>query len=653
MKRRVPRVKRKTRPRKSLRNVLIVWFLLFSIVPLAFITGYSLIKYEQAIDQELSQRLKGNAREIVVMLSEFESTLLKENEVHRTDRALAYYLSADNDTRARQLLTKWLVSGLAQRMWLYSADARLRIALYEEDSGRVASKSNLESGDVELNEAFLSKLQGKDYMGLIDIHVDPAKGSKSGKWDSRIDLVVFSKVKNAQGRVVGYLEEVITMDDSFQQSLSNRMNTEIFFFQVDKENVVATHDDLMLYKSDTFAQKIQEGDQRFFDLNVRETPYKFLLERLKWGNEEMVLGLGASKQAARAVLKNVNLAFFSVVGFVVFLLVILSLVISKVVLKPIYDVLTAIEKSDYSKGLVEVPETNNTELGLLARSFNKLSRRTYESQQALQENVKELEQANSEIKDAQARLVHAAKMASLGQLVAGVAHELNNPIGFIYSNMTHLREYSEKLIHLLEVAEKDPKSLPKAKEDAELDFIKEDLPKLIASCEDGARRTRDIVVGLRNFSRLEESSIREVDVHEGLSKTLELLSGELKNRIKVVKDFGEIPKIMAYPGELNQVFMNILSNAAQAIEGEGEIRVTTKKVKGGMIEIAIQDTGRGMSKDIAEKVFDPFFTTKTLGKGTGLGLSISYGVIQKHGGEILVESEVGKGTTFRIHLPVK
>ena|GEM_PF-838170 len=647
-------MRKKRRPRKSLRNVLIVWFLLFSIVPLAFITGYSLVKYEQAIDQELSQRLRGNAREISVMLDEFEATLRKENEAHRTDRTLAYSLSTGNDTRARALLKNWLVSGLAQRMWLYSSDARLKIALYEEESGQVASKPNLESGDVELNQDFLDKLGSKDVMGLVDFHVERLKGRSTRKWDSRIDLVLFSKVKNAQGRIVGYLEEVITMDSNFLQSLRNRMNTEIFFFQTDKDTVVATHDDLMLYKSDTFAKELQEGnkEQKFFDLNVREVPYKFLLKRLHWGDEEIILGLGASKQAARAVLKNVNLAFFSVAGFIVVLLVVLSLVISKVILRPIYDMLNTIDQSDYSKGIVEVAESNNTELGLLAKSFNDLGRRTYESQQALRANVKELEGANSEIKEAQTRLVHAAKMASLGQLVAGVAHELNNPIGFIYSNMAHLKEYSEKLISLLDIAEKDPAQLPRAKEEADLEFIKKDLPKLIASCEDGARRTRDIVLGLRNFSRLEESQVKEVDVREGLSKTLELLSGELKNRIKVIKDFGDIPKIMAYPSELNQVFMNILSNAAQAIEGEGEIRVSTHLTKNKMVEIAISDTGKGMSKETAEKVFDPFFTTKTLGQGTGLGLSISYGVIQKHGGEILIDSEVGKGTTFRIILPV-
>jgi len=644
-------VSKKRRPRKSLRSVLIIWFLLFSVVPLAFITGYSLIKYEQAIDQELSQRLKGNAREISVMLGEFESTLFRENENHRSDRTLSYFLSTGNEGRARQLLKKWIISGLAQRMWLYSADARLKIALYEEASGQVGSKSNLESGDVEITEGFLNRLGDKDAMGLVDIHVDPGKNKK--KPDVRIDLVVFSKVKDNQGRVVGYLEEVISMDREFLQSLRNRMNTEIFFFQLNKESVASTHEDLILYSAETFAKELKEGDQPFFDLNVREVPYKFLLKPLSWGDEKIILGLGASKEAARAVLKNINLAFYSVAGFIVILLTVLSLVISKVVLKPIYDVLNAIEKSDYSKGLVEVPENSTTELGLLAKSFNELSRRTYESQKALQVNVKELEAANYEIKEAQTRLVHAAKMASLGQLVAGVAHELNNPIGFIYSNMSHLREYSEKLIQLLEKAESDPKNLQKYKEEADLEFIKKDLPKLIASCEDGARRTRDIVVGLRNFSRMEESSLQSMDVCEGLNKTLELLKGELKNRITVEKDFQKVPPIMAYPGELNQVFMNILSNAAQAIDGEGVIRVGVKTVEKDRIEISISDSGKGMTKETVEKVFDPFFTTKTLGKGTGLGLSISYGVIQKHGGEILVESDLGKGTTFHILLPFK
>lgn len=639
-------------PNKSLRNVLIIWFLLFSIVPLAFITGYSLVKYEQAIDEELAKRLTGNAREIVVMLGEFESTLKKENEFHRADRTLIYYLSTGNYTKSRELLSKWVVSGLAQRMWLYSADGRLEVAIYEQESGEVSSKSNLESGDVELTEGFLKKLGSDDSMGLVDINVESLKG-RSRKFSGQLDLVIFSRVKNAQGKTVGYLEEVVTWNEGFLQSLKNRMNTEVLMYLEGKEQIVSTNDDLMLYKPETFNSELAAGDKHYFDLNVREEPYKFMLKSMSWGEDKLVLGLGASKSAAKTVLKNVNFAFYSVVGFIVVLLIVLSLVISKVVLRPIYDVLTAIERSDYSKGLVEVAENNNTELGLLAQSFNKLSRRTFESQKALQEKVKELEVANSEIKDTQTRLVHAAKMASLGQLVAGIAHELNNPIGFIFSNMAHLREYSQKLLNLIDVATKHPENLEREKKEADLDYIEKDLPKLIASCEDGARRTKDIVLGLRNFSRLEEAQIKEIDIHEGLSDTLDLLRGELKNRIQVHKEFGQLPKVRVYASEINQVFMNILSNAAQAIDGNGDIYVKTRTLSKDRIEVSIRDSGKGMSKETMEKIFDPFFTTKTLGQGTGLGLSISYGVVEKHGGEIQVDSEPGKGTEFRVILPVQ
>jgi two-component system NtrC family sensor kinase len=207
-------------------------------------------------------------------------------------------------------------------------------------------------------------------------------------------------------------------------------------------------------------------------------------------------------------------------------------------------------------------------------------------------------------------------------------------------------------LHLIDVAEHEPQKLDKEKDRADLQYIIKDLPKLITSCEDGARRTRDIVLGLRNFSRLEEAQLKEVDLHEGLDNTLKLLSGELKNRVRVERKYGKVPKVTCYPSQLNQVFMNVLSNAAQAVEDDGEIVIATKKLSGGRVEVSIRDNGKGMSKATAEKIFDPFFTTKALGSGTGLGLSISYGVIQKHGGEILVSSELGEGTEFRIILPV-
>ncbi|MEO0336938.1 MAG: ATP-binding protein, partial [Pseudomonadota bacterium] len=305
------------------------------------------------------------------------------------------------------------------------------------------------------------------------------------------------------------------------------------------------------------------------------------------------------------------------------------------------------------KGGVKIESDNDTELGMLVDSFNEMSEKIHRSQKDLKDKISQLESANLQIKETQARLIHSGKMASLGQLVAGVAHELNNPIGFIYSNMTHLREYSEKLVDLVGVAEKDSASLSSAKEDADFDYIVEDMPRLITSCEDGARRTRDIVLGLRNFSRLEEAQLKEVNIEDSLKNTLHLLTGELKNRIQVVEEFSGIPEVTCYPSQLNQVFMNILSNAAQAIEGEGTITIRTKEMSAGQVSVEIEDTGKGMDDETRVKIFDPFFTTKGLGTGTGLGLSISYGVIQKHNGEIKVESEPGNGTKFTILLPTE
>ena len=640
--------------RKSIRTILVVCLLLFSVVPVAAITLYSLLKYEQAIDQELSTRLSGNAREISVILGEFQNGLLAESRQVSNDKALAYYLGANNIPQSRAMLTRWFGGSVAHRIWVFNRDARLAIALYRDDRKQVRRRENLENV-VEIGEPLLQAFAKRDDMLLFDITREPAgtgKKPSSGRRPARMELSIFAKIKNAQGRLIGYVEEALTLDESVLRNIRNRLGAEIFFFQPGKPIIVATNEDLALYQADVFAPHLKEDG--FFEFNLRGDPYRLMLKELKWGDNTFALGLGVSKSAARAVLKNVNVAFYGVVLGIVFLLIVLSFIASKMLLTPIYDVLNAIESADFDKGNLKVPTDNETELGLLAEGFNHLSMRTFDTQQALKAKIQELEGANDEIRETQAKLVHTAKMASLGQLVAGVAHELNNPIGFIYSNMTHLREYSERLLHLVDVAEHEPEKLEKEKDRADLKFIVKDLPKLISSCEEGARRTRDIVLGLRNFSRLEEAQIKEVDLHQGLENTLSLLSGELKNRVKVAKHFGKLPKVECYPSQLNQVFMNVLSNAAQSIENkEGQIDLTTRRLEGDRVEICIRDNGKGMSKATLEKIFDPFFTTKGLGSGTGLGLSISYGIIEKHGGEILVTSEPGVGTEFRIILPVR
>lgn len=633
--------KQRRRPRKSLRTLLMMWLILFSVVPLAFITGYSLVKYEQAIDQELGQRLRANFREIQVILSEFEVELVERNKRHAADKMLAFHMSTGQVAKARELVTSWMNDSFASQVSVFSNDGRLEIALFRGEGGKIERFNKMEGGDVYLSQNFLEKGTKAEGVAQTDF-------SKSGT----LDLIAFSSILNSKGDVVGYIEEVVKIDKSFLGGLKNRLGLEIVFFDKKGESLVSSHDDLYQYKGAFFTGLLAKVGENLFELNIRSVPFGFIIQPIDWGVDELYVSLGASKRAAKEVLKNVNFAFFSVVGTIAVLLVFLSFFISRILLRPLNELVASIETLDLESGPTEIKTNSETELGVLTESFNELTERVHSAQGELKENIRKLESANRENIETQAKLVHAAKMAGLGQLVAGIAHELNNPISFIYSNMTHLREYSEKLVSLIKKADRKT-DLTKEKQEIEYDYITKDLPKLIGSCEDGARRTRDIVIGLRNFSRLEEAVIKEVDVHEGINATLALLKGEFKSRIEVVKNYGELPKILCYPSQLNQVFMNILANAAHAIDTEGKITISTELLDGKRIKIEIKDTGRGMDAETTQKVFDPFFTTKDVSQGTGLGMSISYGIVQKHGGEIQVESKPGVGTSFVILLPVR
>jgi signal transduction histidine kinase len=286
-------------------------------------------------------------------------------------------------------------------------------------------------------------------------------------------------------------------------------------------------------------------------------------------------------------------------------------------------------------------------------------------EQRVQERTQALESANSELtgaidnlKAAQSQLVHSEKMASLGQLVAGVAHELNNPIGFIYANFPHLENYTHDLIALIEELRSLPvdaaqKAVIEKKIKAiDLDFIKEDTLKIIRSGKSGASRIKEIVSSLRSFSRLDEAELKSVILEDGINDTLAILQHHIKNRIEVVKDYQLNQPVMCRAGQINQVFMNIIYNAIQAMDGPGNLRIATRQ-DGEFAIISVADSGKGIPPEIIDKIFDPFFTTKKIGEGTGLGLSISYGIVEKHGGLIEVKSKVGTGTEFTIRIRMK
>lgn len=298
---------------------------------------------------------------------------------------------------------------------------------------------------------------------------------------------------------------------------------------------------------------------------------------------------------------------------------------------------------------------------------SKVQERTVE----LKESNQELNKTLTNLKMAQSKLVESEKMASLGQLTAGVAHEINNPINFVASNVMPLRrdildifsivdKYEDLKEKSTEQLEATLEEIEEFKEDLEYSYLKEEIEQLLQGITEGANRTTEIVRGLKNFSRLDENDLKVADVNEGLQSTLVLLQNKTKHSLKLITEYGGIPKIECLPGKLNQVFMNIISNAIQAVEerdmGDGEqptVVVSTSLLNQENIEVRISDNGIGMPEHVKSRIFEPFFTTKDVGVGTGLGLSIVFRIINKHNGNIKVNSEPGKGTEFIITLPVK
>jgi len=300
------------------------------------------------------------------------------------------------------------------------------------------------------------------------------------------------------------------------------------------------------------------------------------------------------------------------------------------------------------------------------RAEEKLKEYSQNLEKMVEERTAELKKAITDLQNTQSQLLQSEKMASIGQLAAGVAHEINNPVGFVKSNLGTMNEYREdlmKLLHhyqILEAAldkefhgngyiQKAREGIQSVKDEIDLDFIMDDYANVINESLEGMARVAKIVVDLKDFAHLDKAELEHVNINEGIESTLNIVWNEIKYKAEVIKDLGNIPLVKCYPQRLNQVFLNILVNAAQAIEEKGEIRITTRE-DNGYTEIRISDTGKGIPPEVLPKIFDPFFTTKEVGKGTGLGLNMAYNIIQKHEGTIDVESEVGKGTTFIIRL---
>ena len=371
------------------------------------------------------------------------------------------------------------------------------------------------------------------------------------------------------------------------------------------------------------------------------------------------------KQADIQLRKAQDLRLLIILGSLVLsttLATILAILTSRAIAFPLQKLTKVAQQvTQESNFSLRVPVTSGDEVGILALSLNQLI-------QWVEQYTQDLRQAIEDLKTTQAQLIQTEKMSSLGHMVAGIAHEINNPVGFIHGNIIPASEQIQDLLSLVYLYQQNCSQLfPEIEAkiaEIDLDFIAEDLPKLLASMKMGTERIREIVLSLRNFSRLDEAEIKAVDIHEGIENTLLILNHRFKSHIELVKEYGNLPLIECYPAQLNQVFMNIIANAIDAVEDtkssilsakslqKPQITIETTQINSEEVQVRIRDNGLGIPDAIKLKLFDPFFTTKKIGKGTGIGLAISYKIIENHHGKINVVSEYGQGAEFIITLPI-
>jgi two-component system NtrC family sensor kinase len=326
------------------------------------------------------------------------------------------------------------------------------------------------------------------------------------------------------------------------------------------------------------------------------------------------------------------------------------------------DYIEAIRMSQNFPGCVVYNLTHDDSISKKAVSlFSKIKVTEGAEAKLLWQMVTNMKRMKEKLEAANNQVLQSEKMASIGQLAAGVAHEINNPIGYVFSNLGTLEKYIQETFNILDVYEQaegfisNPEirvKIKAAKDKADINFIKEDLSSLMAESKDGITRVKNIVQNLKDFSHVDAHDDWQFsDLHKGIDTTLNIVNNEIKYKADVIKEYGNLPEVECLVAQLNQVFMNLFVNAAHAIDQHGAITVRTGR-QGDEVWVDITDTGKGIAPEHLKKIFDPFFTTKPIGKGTGLGLSVSYGIIQKHHGRFEVQSLIGKGTTFRIWLPI-
>ncbi len=628
----------KTELHRSFRITLIGWFLLLSVGPVLALTVFFILEFRDGVGHEVHNRLMANIRVLDVSLQELSDIMEDSGKRMADDPGVTYALASSDLSSLKTTAMELIKASVGSTLSIYDSGGTPLVLL---------RRSSTQSKPTELYPS-----------EALEEEVQKALDSQETVWSIQAPgeraaiLRQTRKILSVKGSLLGYLDQYVNLNTDFLAKI--RAKHKLEYILMGPYGTV-TNSTLILPSMEKLLANVIEAKESF-EFSSEGVAYQFLTHKLWWGMESAQLYLGLDvvdfdQSMARLLNSLIVLLPFTFIffGFLI-------AAVTRKVNRPIEHLVAATQRLSITDHHTDIIVESDDEFGWLSRSFNDMGHKLNRNRLELRTKIRELEMANKAIKDTQDKLVQSAKMASLGQLVAGVAHELNNPIGFIHSNLLQLKEYAEKLAEFAKRIKSKGDQFQKDFDDLDVEYIHIDMPKLIGSCIDGSKRTRDIVIGLRNFSRADTEQVFEIDINRNLDLTLDIIKGELKGRIDVKRTYGEIPKIKGHTTQINQVFLNILSNAAQAILKEGSVWIKTKsffKDKSQWIEVSIQDSGPGMNEATIEKIFDPFFTTKPVGQGTGLGLSISYGIVARHSGELLVKSRIGVGTEFRILLPVE
>jgi signal transduction histidine kinase len=687
--------------RIRMRSYLLCVLVPLTLLPLMVLAGLLHFFIQASFDEEVGRRARPETQSLARNLDTLEKRLARQvHQLSRSDETKIAVITQD-PSRLQSRVRPWLETSLFDDVKIYGHRGQL-LSHFERkpsEEGVVsapwmqlfglpetrkdrepASKSaatlalsaeSFVSADARVTEGalvvdFRKFLVREGSWTLRQIRNDQTK-------PSGLVFTLYRSLLDSDGKIAGFIEGSVILDSAKWHHLGLFQGVEFVLVGADRRVLSASRPAFEglfegLLGSWKELETASETNLPSKTVEVLDTPFEFFFAPMlgENGQTEAWVGVGLSREQHVFLQNRILIWVVGITVLLSMLVTLFSILLSKSLTQPIQQLVNAAESVRSGEAVAPVRVEATREVAFLVDRFNEMSMSVYAAKRTLETKLEELAETNIQLTQMQDQLVQSAKMSSLGQLVAGVAHELNNPIAFIYSNMVQMRQYLKNLEQLTELVDSLQDKLPseervriaKMLERMEWDYVKADMADIVQSSLEGSVRVKDIVLGLRNFSRLDKGQVAETDLNLALKNTAKLLVGQMKNRVSVDWSLCDEGFVRCNVSQVNQVFMNIMANAIQAIEGEGHLFVQTENIKHqgtDFLRVRIQDSGTGMAPEVVAKIFDPFFTTKSVGEGTGLGLSIVYGIVQKHGGFIDVKSvqfpDPMHGSTFDIYLP--